>query len=153
MSVIVLPLYDVLRAAEDLAVLDVISDGRLEVVVGAGYRPAEYAMFGRSFAGRGSQVEDAVPLLRRAWSGEPFDHRGTTVRVTPVPVHQPGPPVLLGGSSPAAARRAARGARRRRVRADRRTAGRGLSRRVRGARARAWPHDVPDRADVPPRVR
>jgi alkanesulfonate monooxygenase SsuD/methylene tetrahydromethanopterin reductase-like flavin-dependent oxidoreductase (luciferase family) len=53
-------------------------------------------------------MDEIVPFLERAWSGEPFEHRGRRVRVTPRPVQRPRPPILLGGSSDAAARRAAR---------------------------------------------
>jgi alkanesulfonate monooxygenase SsuD/methylene tetrahydromethanopterin reductase-like flavin-dependent oxidoreductase (luciferase family) len=49
-----------------------------------------------------------VPFLERAWSGEPFEHEGATVRVTPRPVQRPRPPLFMGGASRAAARRAAR---------------------------------------------
>jgi alkanesulfonate monooxygenase SsuD/methylene tetrahydromethanopterin reductase-like flavin-dependent oxidoreductase (luciferase family) len=53
-------------------------------------------------------MEEIVPLLTRAWSGEPFQHGGATVRVMPRPVQQPRPPIFMGGGSAAAARRAAR---------------------------------------------
>ena len=42
---------------------------------------------------------EAVATLRQAWTGEPFQYRGRTVRVTPKPFQQPGPPIWLGGSS------------------------------------------------------
>jgi alkanesulfonate monooxygenase SsuD/methylene tetrahydromethanopterin reductase-like flavin-dependent oxidoreductase (luciferase family) len=107
-SALVLPLHDPLRVAEDAAVLDQLSDGRLDLVLVAGFRPPEYAMFGRTLAGRGKVLEEGVATLRKAWSGEPFDYEGRTVRVTPRPRQPSGPPILLGGSSAAAARRAAR---------------------------------------------
>jgi alkanesulfonate monooxygenase SsuD/methylene tetrahydromethanopterin reductase-like flavin-dependent oxidoreductase (luciferase family) len=53
-------------------------------------------------------MEEIVPFLERAWTGEPFEHRGTTVRVTPRPVQKPRPPIFMGGGSEVAARRAAR---------------------------------------------
>lgn len=105
---LILPLHHPLRAAEDLAVLDLVSGGRLDVTVAAGYRLAEHEMFGADPAARGRTVEEAVTVLRQAWTGEPFEFRGTTVRVTPRPLQRPGPPVFLGGTSAAAARRAAR---------------------------------------------
>ena len=49
-----------------------------------------------------------MATLKAAFTGEPFEFRGRTVRVTPAPVHPGGPPVVLGGSSEPAARRAAR---------------------------------------------
>lgn len=107
-SALVLPLHDPLRVAEDAAVLDQLSGGRLELVLVAGFRSHEYAMFDRSMAGRGKALEKGVDVLRKAWSGEPFEYEGRTVRVTPTPSQEGGPPILLGGASAAAARRAAR---------------------------------------------
>ncbi len=107
-SALVLPLHDPLRVAEDAAILDQVSGGRFELVLVAGFRPTEYAMFDRTMAGRGKTLENGVDVLRKAWSGEPFEHQGRTVRVTPMPLQEGGPPILLGGASGAAARRAAR---------------------------------------------
>jgi alkanesulfonate monooxygenase SsuD/methylene tetrahydromethanopterin reductase-like flavin-dependent oxidoreductase (luciferase family) len=73
-----------------------------------GYVAGEFEMFGRSLAGRARFMDEIEPFLERAWSGEPFEWQGRTLRVTPRPVQRPRPPILLGGSSRAAARRAAR---------------------------------------------
>ena len=99
------PLYDPVKLAEDLAVLQIISAGRLEVVIGAGYRPAEFAMFGKRREDRKALYVEAFEVLRRAFAGEVFEYRGRRVSVTPVPDSPP--PLLLGGSHPAVARRAA----------------------------------------------
>jgi len=107
-AALILPLHDPLRVAEDVAVLDLASGGRVELVIGAGYVPAEFAMFERALADRPRLVEEGIRALERAWTGEPFEYRGRTVRVTPRPLQRPRPPLALGGSSPAAARRAAR---------------------------------------------
>lgn len=107
-AALLVPLHDPLRLAEDLAVLDLVSGGRVSVVCAIGYRPEEYAMFGRPMQGRGRRLEESLALMRRAWSGEPFEHAGRTVRVTPPPRTPGGPPLFLGGRSEAAARRAAR---------------------------------------------
>lgn len=107
-SALLLPLHDPLRIAEDLAVLDLASGGRLTTVLGIGYRPSEYAAHGKDWATRGALMDECVDTLLKAWTGEPFEHRGTTVRVTPRPFTQPHPTVLLGGTSKPAARRAAR---------------------------------------------
>jgi hypothetical protein len=107
-SALLLPLHDPLRVAEDIAVLDLASGGRLTTILGLGYRPSEYAAHGKDWTRRGRLMDEAVQALLDAWTGEPFDYRGTTVRVTPTPVTQPHPMVLLGGTSPAAAKRAAR---------------------------------------------
>ena len=102
------PLHDPLRLAEDIAVLDLASGGRLSIVAGTGYRRDEYDLFGRDWSTRTADFEEQVRVLRQAWRGEPFEHEGRTVRITPRPVQQPHPPLFLGGSVEAAARRAAR---------------------------------------------
>lgn len=107
-AALVAPLHDPLRIAEDAAVVDQLSRGRLELVLANGYVPSELAMFGRGLADRVPAVVEAVRTLQEAWTGEPFEFRGRTVRVTPRPYRRPRPPILLGGSSAAAARRAAR---------------------------------------------
>ncbi|HXY91924.1 MAG TPA: LLM class flavin-dependent oxidoreductase [Acidimicrobiia bacterium] len=108
MNVVLLPLYDPVRLAEDLAVLDLISGGRLRLTVGAGYRPEEYEQFDLDIRRRPSRMEQGVEVLKQAWTGEPFEFRGHTVRVLPRPAQRPRPEIAMGGSSPAAARRAAR---------------------------------------------
>ncbi len=108
LSAVLLPLHDPVHVAEDLAVLDIMCDGRLQVVVAAGYNIAEFEMFGVDRKQRGRLTEEAVQVIRQAWTGETFDYRGRQVRVTPVPSTPGGPPLILGGSSGAAAKRAVR---------------------------------------------
>jgi alkanesulfonate monooxygenase SsuD/methylene tetrahydromethanopterin reductase-like flavin-dependent oxidoreductase (luciferase family) len=108
LSLVLLPLYHPLRAAEDLAVLDLISGGRLRLTVGLGYRSEEYEQLGVEMKRRPSLMEEAVETLKSAWTGEPFEYRGRTVRVLPRPAQRPRPLIAMGGSSPASARRAAR---------------------------------------------
>ncbi|MFF5705815.1 LLM class flavin-dependent oxidoreductase [Streptomyces sp. NPDC012794] len=107
-SAIIGPLYDPLRAAEEIAVLDLLSGGRLVTVAGIGYRPEEYARQGVEWGRRGRLQDELLETLLKAWTGEPFAFRGRTVRVTPRPFTRPHPLLLVGGSSRAAARRAAR---------------------------------------------
>lgn len=107
-SALLVPLHDPLRIAEDIAVLDLASGGRLVVIAGLGYRPEEYAAHGKSWKDRGALMDEALEVMLKAWTGEPFEFRGTTTRVTPRPVTQPHPIVLVGGTSKPAARRAAR---------------------------------------------
>lgn len=107
-AALVVPLHDPIRLAEDMAVLDIASGGRVSYVVAAGYRKEEFAMFGRSLGDRGPCMEESLETLRCAWTGEPFEYRGRSVRVTPAPVSPGGPGLLMGGNSRAAARRAAR---------------------------------------------
>ena len=108
LSALLLPLYDPVKVAEDLAVLDLVSGGRVVTIVGLGYRPEEYAMFDAPWEGRGPWFDECIDVLLRAWSGEEFEFRGRTVRVTPRPASDPHPTVLVGGRSKPAARRAAR---------------------------------------------
>lgn len=92
--------------AKELATLDMLSGGRVEVGLGAGWIAAEYEGIGVTQDRAGVRIErlkEAVDLLRRHWSGEPLDVRGKYVRAAgfagrPVPV-QP-PPVLIGGGAP-----------------------------------------------------
>ena len=107
-SAMIGPLHDPLRLAEDIAVLDLVSGGRLVTVAGIGYRPEEYAQFDVEWERRGKLQDEVLETLLQAWTGEPFGYRGRTVRVTPRPGTEPHPLLLVGGSSKAAARRAAR---------------------------------------------
>jgi alkanesulfonate monooxygenase SsuD/methylene tetrahydromethanopterin reductase-like flavin-dependent oxidoreductase (luciferase family) len=107
-SALLVPLHDPLRIAEDIAVIDLLSGGRLLVIGGLGYRPEEYAAHGKDWANRGALMDECVSVLLQAWTGEPFEFRGTTVRVTPKPFTQPMPMFMLGGTSKAAVRRAVR---------------------------------------------
>jgi hypothetical protein len=99
LAAVVAPFHDPLRLAEDLAVVDLVSGGRLDVVLANGYVADEFAMFGRRLSERPAASEEMVATLRAAWTGEPFSYRGRTVHVTPTP-HQPGgPSISLGGTS------------------------------------------------------
>jgi len=105
-AVVLLPLYDPIKLAEDAAVAQLATGGRLILGVGGGYRPSEFESFGRRLEDRWRVIGETIELLRRAWTGEPFEWQGRRVFVTPRP--EPAPPILLGGGTPAAARRAAR---------------------------------------------
>ena len=107
-AALLVPLHDPVRLAEDMAVLDVMSRGRVTYIAGLGYRAEEYSMFGRSLAERGRRMDECLTVLQRAWSGEEFVYNGRTVRVTPQPATVGGPLLFYGGGSAAAARRAAR---------------------------------------------
>ena len=91
-----------------MAVLDLISRGRVSYVAGLGYRPEEYEMLGVEFRRRGRLADEKLALLLRAKTGEPFEHDGRHVHVTPAPFTPGGPLVAWGGGSVAAARRAGR---------------------------------------------
>jgi alkanesulfonate monooxygenase SsuD/methylene tetrahydromethanopterin reductase-like flavin-dependent oxidoreductase (luciferase family) len=107
-SALILPMLDPIHTAEETLVVDQISGGRVDVIVGLGYVRSELAMFGLEDQSRVRLLEEKLPIYRDALTGDTIVIEGRTVTVTPGPVQDPRPQVLLGGSVPAAARRAAR---------------------------------------------
>lgn len=110
--ILLLPLHHPLRVAEDAAVLDLISNGRVDLGVAAGYRVEEFEAFQVPHKERGSRMDEALSILHGAWTDGPFSHQGKAyafrdVNVTPKPLQRP-LPVFMGGQSKAAIRRAAR---------------------------------------------
>ncbi|MEE1757284.1 LLM class flavin-dependent oxidoreductase [Streptomyces sp. SP18CS02] len=101
-----------LRLAEDAAVTDLLTAGRLELGIAPGYREQEFRALGIPRTERGARTDETVEILRKAWTGEPFTHEGRhfsfdEVTVTPRP-HQSDLPLWVGGGSRAAAIRAGR---------------------------------------------
>ncbi|MBO0773265.1 MAG: LLM class flavin-dependent oxidoreductase [Actinobacteria bacterium] len=112
-AVLLAPLHHPLRLAEDLAVIDQLSGGRLNVGLAPGYKPDEFAVLGVPKSQRGARTDETIEILQLAWRGEPFSYAGRHFRfddvvVAPPPVQAGGPPIWVGGNSLAAARRAAR---------------------------------------------
>ena len=105
-NILIAPLYDPIKLAEDTAVLSLASGGRFDLALGGGYRDRESAMFGKDPKTRWTDWGETATLLLRAWTGEPFAYRGRTVRVRPAPDRRP--TLLMGGATAASARRAAR---------------------------------------------
>lgn len=110
-GVILTPLHDPIRLAEDAAVVDQLSGGRLLLGLGLGWREEEFRMLRIPFVERLARHVETVEILRRAWRGERFSFEGEVfsfdrVRVTPPPARPGGPPILLGGYVDAALRRA-----------------------------------------------
>ena len=110
-NLMLLPIADPVRMAEDAATLSLISGGRFDLGVGIGYRQLEFDQFGRKISHRPSLVEEGIEILRRAWSGEPVNFEGKRFavgdfKITPTPKRAPR--VLLGGMAPPAIDRAAR---------------------------------------------
>lgn len=101
-------LYDPIRLAEDIAVVDLLSQGRLNFVAGMGYREIEFHIANKPFAQRGEWMDHVLETLLQAWGDEPFEYNGRRVNVTPKPFTRPHPFFLVGGMSKPAARRAAR---------------------------------------------
>ncbi len=102
------PLYDPIRLAEEIATIDLIAPGRLSVTAGLGYRPSEFDMFGKLLADRVADFEDAIQLMLDGWQGGEVTYRGRRVRINPPPATTPHPNLIIGGSVIASAHRAAR---------------------------------------------
>lgn len=101
-------LYDPVRLAEDLAVIDLLSGGRLTFVAGMGYREKEFRALNKPYETRGAWMDHVLDTLLAAWGDEPFEYNGELINVTPKPFQRPHPMFLVGGMSKPAARRAAR---------------------------------------------
>ena len=111
--VLLLPLYDPVRLAEEAATVDILSDGRLVLGLGLGYRPEEYDVLGIPHAERGARMEEGLEILLRAFAENEFSfegrfHRYTRVAMSPKSESRARPRILIGGSSEAMLRRAAR---------------------------------------------
>jgi alkanesulfonate monooxygenase SsuD/methylene tetrahydromethanopterin reductase-like flavin-dependent oxidoreductase (luciferase family) len=106
--ILILPFYDPVRLAEDMAVLDIISAGRASYILALGYRPEEFEHFGVALGDRGRLADEKVALLRALLSGETVNQDGRRIMVTPRPETRGGPGLTWGGGSVAAARRAGR---------------------------------------------
>ena len=105
---VLLNFYDPIKLAEDMVILDIVSQGRVSFTIGLGYRAEEYAMFGVDMRRRGRVLDGKLEALLRAVRGEAFEYEGRTVQVTPPAFTPGGPSISLGGQSEAAARRAGR---------------------------------------------
>ena len=105
--ILLLPFYDAVRLAEDMAVLDIISKGRASYILALGYRPEEFEHFGVDMRTRGRLVDEKLALLRELLSGEAV-FEGRRINTTPPPHTVGGPMLMWGGGTVAAARRAGR---------------------------------------------
>ena len=105
--ILILPFYDPVRLAEDMAVLDIISKGRTSYVLALGYRPEEFEHFGVDMRTRGRVADEKLALLRELLAGEVVVD-GRRINATPPPHTAGGPMLMWGGGTVAAARRAGR---------------------------------------------
>lgn len=100
-------------SARAVQTLDVVSGGRVELGVGAGWLQAEWEATGLDFSSRGDRLDECLEVCARLWTEERVEHHGKffdfdEVMFEPKPVQKPHPPVVIGGESPAALKRAAR---------------------------------------------
>ncbi len=110
-NLMILPLHNPIRIAEDAATLSLLTGGRFDLGVGIGYRDDEFRAFGRELKFRPSLMEEAIEIIRRAWDGRPIDFEGKRFsvghqKISPQP--ETAPRLLLGGMSEPAIDRAAR---------------------------------------------
>jgi alkanesulfonate monooxygenase SsuD/methylene tetrahydromethanopterin reductase-like flavin-dependent oxidoreductase (luciferase family) len=111
--VLLAPFYHPLRLAEDSAFIDVISNGRLRLGIGLGYREEEFSGFQISRKERLGRTLETIEILKRAWTGEPFSFDGKYFKfrdahILPRPVSKPHPELLWGGMNEQAIRRGAK---------------------------------------------
>jgi probable F420-dependent oxidoreductase len=109
-DIIVLPFYHPVRIAEDVALLDIMSNGRFILGAAIGYRPDEFALYQMSMEKRGGAYAEAINLIRLLWTQESVTFQGNyykveNVKIEPRPTRQP--PIWLGGWGPLSLKRAA----------------------------------------------
>ncbi len=113
LGVIVLPQRQPVLLAKQLTTVDVLSNGRLIFGIGVGYLEPEMQALGANLADRGARTDEYLAAMRAAWDASAPSFAGRFVQFSevmqrPLPVQQPHPPVVVGGSTPAAYRRAIR---------------------------------------------
>jgi alkanesulfonate monooxygenase SsuD/methylene tetrahydromethanopterin reductase-like flavin-dependent oxidoreductase (luciferase family) len=108
LGAVILPLHDPVLVAEQIAITDLISNGRINVILGAGYVPSEFAMFGKSLKDRAKLMDSGIETILGALRGERLEADGRPVYVRPLPTQRVEDIVLVGGGVPATAERAAR---------------------------------------------
>lgn len=106
-DIVVLPLHNPFSVAEDTAVLDVLSSGRAILGVGLGYRKEEYAAFERDIRKRSAIYDENLKKVKDLLEGRPVRAGEFSLRIYPVPVQRPRPPIWIAAKSEEAVRRAA----------------------------------------------
>jgi len=100
-DILVAPFYHPVRLAEDVALLDVMSGGRVVLGVAIGYKPDEFALYGTDISKRGARFEEQLAILKGLWTEEAFSFKGRYYQIEgklePKPVTKPHPPIWIGG--------------------------------------------------------
>ena len=104
-SVLIMPYYTPVLLAKQLATLDVLSRGRLDVGLGLGWSMDEFEAVGVPYAGRGKRGDEFLRCLKAIWTEDPVEFAGEfyrvpRARVEPRPVQTPHPPITIGGYGP-----------------------------------------------------
>ncbi|HEY3262590.1 MAG TPA: LLM class flavin-dependent oxidoreductase [Pseudonocardiaceae bacterium] len=112
-QIMIAPLYHPVLLAEEIATLDVVTEGRLVFGAGLGYRPEEFDYLGVPFKQRAARMDESLELMRLLWTEDEVTFRGrfwTLEGVRPhlKPVQRPHPPIWIGAHSLPGARRAGR---------------------------------------------
>jgi alkanesulfonate monooxygenase SsuD/methylene tetrahydromethanopterin reductase-like flavin-dependent oxidoreductase (luciferase family) len=112
-GLVLLPLHKPLDIAEQLATLDIISDGKLVFGCGLGYRDVEFKAFGLSRKEAAARFEECLAAVKRLWAEDFVDMRGSHfvldhANATVKPLQKPHPPIWIGANADVAVRRAAR---------------------------------------------
>lgn len=110
--IILLAFHHPILAAEDAATVDLISNGRFDLAVGAGPMPAECEVFGIPTNETFARTYEALEVIQRCWTEDVFSHHGKyftfdNVRMTTKPVQKPHPPIWMAAAGPQSAKRAA----------------------------------------------
>jgi alkanesulfonate monooxygenase SsuD/methylene tetrahydromethanopterin reductase-like flavin-dependent oxidoreductase (luciferase family) len=104
-AVIVVPLHHPLVIAEEIATLDLLSGGRLDVGLGRGYQHYEFERFGLELESGRARWEEAVDVILKSFEGRPFSYDGKLFKIPettvfPQPVQKPRPPIWITAQSP-----------------------------------------------------
>ncbi|EEM16728.1 MULTISPECIES: LLM class flavin-dependent oxidoreductase [Bacillus] len=104
MGVSVLPLHNPIRVAEDYAMVDLLSNGRLDLGLGSGYAQKEFDGYNISLEDKTERFNESLEVLRKAWSGKPFSHQGkffqyNDLKLNVQPIQAPFPPHWIATSS------------------------------------------------------
>jgi probable F420-dependent oxidoreductase len=110
-DILVAAFYHPVRLAEDIALLDIMSGGRITLGIAIGYKPDEFALYGTDLEKRGARFEEQLAIIKGLWTQERIDFKGRyyTIegRLEPKPVTKPHPPVWIGGWGDLTLKRAA----------------------------------------------
>ncbi len=111
--VLLMPLHHPVHVAEDSAVIDLATGGRLVLSLGVGYQPHDFDAFEIPVTERAKRTEEAIEIIRQSWTGKRFSYAGKHFNykdtlITPTPSQQPGPPIWMASWTPVGLRRAGR---------------------------------------------